>query len=72
VHAKIAEVADVSDVTLLNRLRQSENWLRQLCQQLWKDNGVVLEPALRKTGAAGGRHRCARAGQDRKSVADSL
>ena len=47
VQAKIAEIADVSDVTLLNRLRQSENWLRQLCQQLWKDNGVVLEPALR-------------------------
>ena len=47
VQAKVAGIADVSDVTLLNRLRQSENWLRQLCQQLWKDNGVVLEPALR-------------------------
>jgi hypothetical protein len=47
VHAKLAGIADVSDVTLLNRLRQSEEWLRQLCQQLWKDNGVSLEPALK-------------------------
>jgi hypothetical protein len=35
-------------VTLLNRLRQAEDWLRQLCQQLWKDNGVNLEPALKE------------------------
>jgi hypothetical protein len=34
VQAKLAGIADVSDVTLLNRLRQSEQWLRQLCQQL--------------------------------------
>ena len=47
VQAKLAGIADVSDVTLLNRLRQSEEWLRQLCQQLWKDNGVNLEPAVK-------------------------
>lgn len=47
VQAKLAGIADVSDVTLLNRLRQSEDWLRHLCQQLWKDNGVNLEPALK-------------------------
>src|ERR1035438_7979720 len=47
VQAKLAGIADVSDVTLLNRLRQSEEWLRQLCQQLWKENGVSLEPALK-------------------------
>jgi len=47
VQAKLAGIADVSDVTLLNRLRQAEDWLRQLCQQLWSDNGVNLEPALR-------------------------
>jgi hypothetical protein len=46
VQAKLAGIADVSDVTLLNRLRQAEDWLRQLCQQLWKDNGVDLQPAL--------------------------
>lgn len=47
VQAKLAGIADVSDVTLLNRLRQSEQWLRLLCQQLWKENGVNLEPALK-------------------------
>src|SRR5438128_4360071 len=47
VQAKLAGIAEVSDVTLLNRLRQAEDWLRQLCQQLWKDNGVNLEPALK-------------------------
>src|ERR1017187_9178605 len=47
VQAKLAGIADVSDVTLLNRLRDSENWLRLLCQQLWKENGVELQPALK-------------------------
>ncbi len=47
VQAKLAGIADVSDVTLLNRLRQAEAWLLQLCQRLWKDNGVNLEPALK-------------------------
>lgn len=46
VRAKLAGVADVSDVTLLNRLRQSERWLRELCQQLWKETGVDLTPAI--------------------------
>jgi hypothetical protein len=46
VQAKLAGIADVSDVTLLNRLRDAELWLRHLCQQLWQENGVVLEPSL--------------------------
>ena len=46
VQAKLAGIAEVSDVTLLNRLRQAEDWLRQLCVELWKDNGVSLRPAL--------------------------
>jgi hypothetical protein len=46
VQAKLAGLADVSDVTLLNRLRDAENWLRDLCQQLWKENGVRLDPGL--------------------------
>lgn len=46
VRAKLAGLADVSDVTLLNRLQQSEDWLRQLCQQLWLDNGVNLQLAF--------------------------
>lgn len=47
VHVKLAGIAEVSDVTLLNRLRQSEPWLRQLCEQLWEENGVSLEPVLK-------------------------
>lgn len=46
VHAKMAGIAEVSDVTLLNRLRQSEGWLRELCERLFKENGVNLEPVL--------------------------
>jgi len=47
VHAKLAGIAQVSDVTLLNRLRQAETWLRQLCEQLFRENGVNLEPAVK-------------------------
>jgi hypothetical protein len=46
VRAKLAGVADVSDVTLLNRLRQAEGWLRELCQRLWQENGLDLTPAI--------------------------
>lgn len=46
VRAKLAGIADVSDVTLLNRLRQSEGWFRELCRQLWKENELELEPAM--------------------------
>src|SRR2546429_2983729 len=40
VRAKAAGVAEVSDVTLLNRLRQAEGWLQHLCQQLLKENEI--------------------------------
>ena len=46
VQAKLAGIADVSDVTLLNRLRDAENWLRLMCQELWKENGVELQPSF--------------------------
>src|ERR1039458_539125 len=46
VQARLAGIADVSDVTLLNRLRDSEVWLRHLCRQLWQEGGVSLQPAL--------------------------
>lgn len=46
VRAKLAGIAEVSDVTLLNRLRDAEAWLGQLCQQLWQENGVDLRPAV--------------------------
>src|SRR5207302_6965690 len=40
VRAKAAGVAEVSDVTLLNRLRQAEGSLQHHCQELLKENGV--------------------------------
>jgi hypothetical protein len=40
VRAKLAEWADVSDVALLKRLRNSESWLRELCLQLLKESGL--------------------------------
>jgi hypothetical protein len=46
VQAKLAGIAEVSDVTLLNRLRDAEPWLRQMCQELWKESGVSLEPSF--------------------------
>jgi hypothetical protein len=42
VHAKLANWADISDVALLKRLRQSEEWLRSLCMELLKENGGLL------------------------------
>jgi hypothetical protein len=46
VQAKLAGLAEVSDVTLLNRLRDAEPWLRELCVQLWKENGIELQPSV--------------------------
>jgi hypothetical protein len=40
VRAKAAGIAEVSDVTLLNRLRQAEGWLQHLCRSLWEEGGV--------------------------------
>lgn len=42
VQAKLAHLADVSDVALLKRLRNSEEWLRQLCVDLLRENGMAL------------------------------
>jgi hypothetical protein len=47
VQAKLAGIAEVSDVALMDRLRLAEPWLRSLCEELWKANGVRLEPALK-------------------------
>lgn len=46
VQAKAAQLAAVSDVALLKRLRQCEPWLRQLCVQLLAENGVAMPPPL--------------------------
>lgn len=46
VQAKLAGIAEVSDVTLLNRLRDAEDWLRQLCELLLREQGVNLESKI--------------------------
>lgn len=43
--AKLGGIAAVSDVTILNRLRQAEGWLHRLCQELADENGLTF-PAL--------------------------
>jgi hypothetical protein len=42
VQAKLSGLAEVSDVTILNRLRQAEDWFRLLCQLLLEESGVPL------------------------------
>lgn len=50
VQARLAGVADVSDVTILNRLRQAEAWWHDLCQSLLRERGVAFPevPAQRQ------------------------
>ena len=45
VLAKLADLAAVSDVALLKRLRNSEEGLRCLCVDLLAENGVALARA---------------------------
>jgi hypothetical protein len=48
VQAKLAQLANVSDVALLKRLRNSEEWLRRLCVDLLRENGMALATQARK------------------------
>lgn len=48
VRARDGQVANLSDVAILKRLRKSKDWLRQLCLTLFKERGVPL-------GRSGGR-----------------
>src|SRR5882672_2058895 len=40
VRARLAELADLSDVALLKRLRKSKDWLHQLCCALFEERRV--------------------------------
>jgi hypothetical protein len=44
LRAKLADWADVSDVSLLKRLRNSEPWLKALCVQLMAEGGLAVLP----------------------------
>lgn len=43
VKAKASNIADISDVALLKRLKLSEHWFKELCQLLLKDKGVFID-----------------------------
>jgi len=45
VRAKNAQLADLSDVALLKRLRKSKAWLRQLCCSLFAERALSSPPA---------------------------
>jgi hypothetical protein len=50
VRAKLANWADISDVALLKRLRNSEEWLRLLCIELLRENVAYrLEETISRT-----------------------
>jgi len=50
VRTNLANWADISDVALLKRLRNSEEWLRSLCVELLRENVACrLEEAISRT-----------------------
>ncbi len=40
--AKLAGLADISDVALLGRLKKAKDWLHSLCVALFKEQGIAL------------------------------
>lgn len=43
VRSRLAEIADLSDVALLKRLRKCKDWLRALCQAMFLERGVRMD-----------------------------
>lgn len=42
VRAKLANLADISDVAFLGRLRKAKEWFRSLCVSLFEEQGIAL------------------------------
>jgi len=40
--AKLSQLADISDVALIGRLRKAKDWLHRLCVGLFEQKGIVL------------------------------
>jgi len=40
--ARLAQVSDLSDVALMNRLRKSKDWLYAMCMALFEEHGVAV------------------------------
>lgn len=49
VRAKQAELADLSDVALLKRLRKSKDWLHQLCRTLFEEQAITPKVSMSHT-----------------------
>jgi hypothetical protein len=43
VRARVANLADMSDVALLKRLRKCKDWLAALCQSMFEERGIHLK-----------------------------
>lgn len=43
VRAKLASLADISDVALIGRLRKAKDWLHSLCVALFEEQGIALD-----------------------------
>jgi len=42
VRAKLANLADISDVALVKRLRKAKDWLHSLCVALFREQGIAM------------------------------
>jgi len=42
--AKLAGLADISDVAVLGRLRKAKEWLHRLCVELFQERGIISNP----------------------------
>jgi len=41
VRAKLSNLADISDVALIGRLRKAKDWLHRLCVELFEERGIL-------------------------------
>ena len=72
VRARLADWADISDVPLLKRMRNSEQWLRSLCFALLRESGTFALEGTVGGSAGRGWHDCQGTRQNRKPMANSV
>ena len=70
--AKLAGLADISDVALLGRLRKAKNWLHSLCVILFEEQGIIQCNESNFQVRRLRRYKCKGAGKDRKFMAYTL
>ena len=72
VRARQARLADLSDVALLKRLKESKGWLHALCVRLFEEQGSGGHPRRRVPGPGGGCDDGEGTGTERVVVAAAL